>query len=168
MNEQLQQVARIGDLLRERGWTMGTAESCTGGMVGHLITELSGSSDFFLGGIIAYANEIKRDALGVPEELLIAHGAVSEPVALAMAQGVRRVLNVDVGVSVTGIAGPTGGTDQKPVGTVYIAASSPAGDAVRHYVWDRDRAGNKRLSAQAALDLVEVLLAGSLASEGGV
>jgi PncC family amidohydrolase len=152
-------VARIGELLRARGWTLGTAESCTGGLVGHLITNLSGSSDFFLGGIIAYANEIKRDALGVPEDLLVAHGAVSSPVALAMAQGVRRALGVDVGVSVTGVAGPLGGTPEKPVGTVYIGVAGPEGERVCHYVWDRDREGNKRLSAQAALDLVEVLLA---------
>lgn len=142
-------------LLRARGLTLGVAESCTGGLVGHALTNIPGSSDSFLGGIIAYANAVKRDLVGVPQELLVAHGAVSRPVALAMAQGVRRVLGVDVGLSVTGIAGPTGGTSEKPVGTVHIAVAGPWGEAAEHHVWDADRVGNKALSALAVLALLE-------------
>ncbi len=155
MNEWVIIAERVGRLLLARGWRLATAESCTGGLVGHTITEISGSSTFFQGGVIAYANEVKRDVLGVPQEVLSEHGAVSYQSALAMAQGVRRLLNVEVGVSVTGVAGPTGGSAKKPVGTVYIAVSSPLGDEVQHHLWQADRSGNKGLSAQAALLLVE-------------
>jgi len=150
----LEMVAKIGQQLQDRGWTLGTAESCTGGLVGHYITNLSGSSAFFLGGVISYANQVKRDLLGVPEQALLAYGAVSQEVALAMAQGVRRLLSVDVGVAVTGIAGPLGATAGKPVGTVYIAVASPLGHKVVHQQWQADRLGNKDLSALAALDLL--------------
>jgi PncC family amidohydrolase len=147
-------VAACGRRLVERGWTLAMAESCTGGLICHWVTNLSGSSDFFLGGIVSYANRIKRDLVGVPEELLIAHGAVSREVALAMAEGIRQALNSDVGISVTGIAGPTGGTAEKPVGTVYIAVASPLGSEALHGVWPHDREGNKRVSARAALELL--------------
>ena len=155
MNEWVAIAERVGRLLLARSWRLATAESCTGGLVGHTITEISGSSTFFQGGVIAYANEVKRNVLGVPQEVLSEHGAVSYQSALAMAQGIRRLLNVEVGVSVTGVAGPTGGSAEKPVGTVYIAVSSPLGDEVQHHVWEADRSGNKGLSAQAALLLVE-------------
>jgi len=141
-------------LLKARGLTLAVAESCTGGLVGHALTNVPGSSDSFLGGIIAYSNAVKRDLLGVPEELLMAHGAVSRPVAIAMAQGVRRALGVDVGLAVTGIAGPAGGTPEKPVGTVHIAVVGPWGEAAEHHVWDADRVGNKVRSALAALELL--------------
>lgn len=152
---------RVLALLKARRLTLGVAESCTGGLVGHALTNVPGSSEFFFGGIIAYANEVKRDLVGVPEELLIAHGAVSRPVAIAMAQGVRRALGVDVGLSVTGIAGPTGGTPEKPVGTVYIAVVGPWGEAAEHHVWDADRVSNKRRSALAVLALLERELEGA-------
>jgi len=135
MDELIELAARVGNLLKEKGWTLGTAESCTGGLIGHLITEIPGSSAYFRGGVIAYANEVKRDLLGVPQELLTAHGAASCQVAGAMARG--------LGIAVTGIAGPTGWTPKKPVGTVYIGLSSPMGNQVEHHVWNADRQGNK-------------------------
>lgn len=157
----LDDLARVvGELLRRRGWFIGLAESCTGGLVSHALTNVAGSSDYVRGGVVAYANEVKRDVVGVPEELLVAHGAVSEPVALALARGVRSLLGTEVGASVTGIAGPTGGTPDKPVGTVYIAASTPLGDRAEHHVWNADRVTNKDLSARALLQLLIALLQG--------
>ena len=147
--------ARIGRLLVKRGWTLGVAESCTGGLVSHSLTNVPGSSKYFVGGVVAYANEVKRDLLGVPQDHLSRYGAVSREVALAMAEGIRRLLATDVGVAVTGIAGPAGGTPTKPVGTAYIAVSSPLGHEVRHHLWPSDRLGNKRRSAEAALSLLE-------------
>lgn len=155
MNEGVAIAERIGRLLLARSWKLAVAESCTGGLVGHIITEISGSSAFFQGGVISYANEVKRDLLSVPQEMLNEYGAVSHPTAQAMAQGVRRLLHVEVGVAITGVAGPTGGSVEKPVGTVYVAVSSPLGDQVQHHLWDADRSGNKVFSAQAALLLVE-------------
>jgi len=146
---------RVLGLLKARRLTLGVAESCTGGLVGHALTNVSGSSDSFLGGVISYSNEVKRDLVYVPEELLIAYGAVSRPVAIAMAQGVRRAIGVDVGLSVTGIAGPSGGTPDKPVGTVHIAVAGPWGEAAEHHVWDSDRVTNKVRSALAVLALLE-------------
>lgn len=155
MDDTTEAAAQVGALLIAKGWTLAIAESCTGGLIGHSITSISGSSAFFMGGIIAYADHIKRDLVGVPGELLVSYGAVSSQVVLAMAQGVRRVLGTDVGLAVTGIAGPTGATPDKPVGTVYVGLSSPIGDEVAHYVWGEDRSGNKRLSAVATLALLE-------------
>jgi PncC family amidohydrolase len=153
-NDTLTLVAACGRRLVERGWTLAMAESCTGGLICHWVTNLSGSSDFFVGGIVSYANRIKRDLVGVPEDLLVAHGAVSGEVALAMAEGIRHALGSDVGISVTGIAGPTGGTAEKPVGTVHIAVASPLGREAVHEAWGYDREGNKRVSARAALELL--------------
>lgn len=164
MDALMDTVGRVARLLTAKGWSLGIAESCTGGLVSDCITNLSGSSTFFVGGVVAYSNEVKSALLGVPVELLASRGAVSAEVALAMAQGVRRVLRCDVGIATTGIAGPTGGTPQKPVGTVFIAACSPGGERVEHRRWNADRVGNKRLSAQAALGLLASLLEGS--SEG--
>jgi len=155
MNTASEIAARVGRLLLERGWTLGVAESCTGGLVSHSITNVPGSSAFFVGGVVTYANEAKRDVLGVSEELLTKHGAVSRGVALAMAEGVRDLLGTEVGLSITGIAGPAGGTPTKPVGTTFIAVSSPLGREVRHHLWNSDRLGNKRHSAEAALNLLE-------------
>ena len=153
--ESLDQIAaRVAALLLARGWRLATAESCTGGLIGHAITNISGSSAFYQGGVVAYSYEAKTTLLGVSQEMLTAHGAVSHTVAYAMARGVRQLLGTEVGIAVTGIAGPTGGTPTKPVGTVYVAISSPRGDETRHYVWDQDRLGNKMLSAAAALALV--------------
>ncbi len=147
-------VERISVLLLERNWTLATAESCTGGQIGHTLTNLPGSSAFYEGGVVAYSYEAKSTLLGVPPALLLEHGAVSQPVAFELARAVRRLLDTQVGIAVTGIAGPSGGTPAKPVGTVYIGISSPRGDEVRRYVWDQDRLGNKELSVVAALALV--------------
>jgi PncC family amidohydrolase len=136
------------------GLTVGAAESCTGGLVAHAVTSVPGSSGYFLGGVVSYSNEVKHDLLGVPHELLRTHGAVSAQVALAMAAGAARALGVDLAVAVTGVAGPDGGTDEKPVGLVYVAVQDRAGSDVRRYHWDGDRAENIRASAVAALELL--------------
>ena len=150
--------ARIGELLIPLGWTVATAESCTGGLISHYITNVSGSSAYFVGGVVAYDNRVKNALLGVPEEILAKFGAVSAQVARRMAQGAQRLFGAHIGIASTGIAGPTGGTPEKPVGTVYIAVCSPDADAVERHVWGLDREGNKRLSAEAAMALVERLL----------
>ena len=145
---------RLADACRARGRRVGTAESCTGGLIAHLITEIAGSSDYFAGALVTYANDIKTGIASVPEAVLEAHGAVSAQVAKAMAEGARDTLNVDVAVAVTGVAGPAGGTDAKPVGLTYVAVADDRGDDVRRFTWDSDRPGNKRLSAAAALELL--------------
>jgi len=144
----------IGPLLRRRGQTIATAESCTGGLIGSLLTDVSGSSDYYLGGVIAYANEVKQHLLGIDAATLAAVGAVSEQVALAMARGVRHLLGADYGLSTTGIAGPTGGTPDKPVGLVYIALVGPDVERCERHIWDRDRLGNKLLSARRAIQML--------------
>jgi nicotinamide-nucleotide amidase len=145
---------RIAAAMTGRGWRLGTAESCTGGLLGAVLTDHPGASAYVQGGVIAYDNTVKQDGLGVPVELLITHGAVSEPVARAMADGVRLRLGVDVGISVTGIAGPNGATPDKPVGLVYLGLSTPGGTQVERHVWPHDRVGNKQASADAALRLL--------------
>ncbi|MGC8880358.1 MAG: CinA family protein [Anaerolineae bacterium] len=144
----------VGEQLRARGWRLAVAESCTGGLVGHWITEVAGSSDYFLGGVIAYSNQAKEQLLGVHPSTLLQHGAVSEATAREMAAGVRRLLGADVALAVTGIAGPGGGTTEKPVGLVYIALDAPDHQTCRRHVWDGDRAANKAQSAHAALALL--------------
>jgi PncC family amidohydrolase len=131
-----------------------TVESCTGGLVGHLITEVPGSSAYFVGGFVTYSDGLKRQAVGVPDEVLVAHGAVSAQVALAMATGGREQTAADLAVSVTGIAGPDGGSPSKPVGLTYVAVADGSGAVVRRHVWTGDRAENKRRSAAAALELL--------------
>ena len=158
--ELLDLAQRVASACRERGIRLGTAESCTGGLVGHVITEVPGSSDYFSGAVVTYANEMKIALADVPAAVLEAHGAVSAQVARAMADGARRRLGVDVAVSVTGVAGPEGGSAAKPVGLTYVAIADAAGDDVRRFVWDSDRTGNKRLSAAAALELVVERLTG--------
>ena len=138
----------------DRGLTVATAESCTGGLVAHAITEVAGSSSFFRGGFVTYADDVKRDQLGVAQELLAAHGAVSAQVARAMAEGARARLGADLAVAVTGIAGPGGGSAEKPVGLTYVGVADEAGVDVRRHQWTGDRAANKRDSAVAALDLL--------------
>jgi PncC family amidohydrolase len=159
--ELLDLARRIGAACRAQGVRLGTAESCTGGLVAHVITEVPGSSDYFAGALVTYANEIKTALAAVPPEVLAAHGAVSAQVARAMADGARSRLGVDIAVAVTGVAGPDGGTAAKPVGLTYVAVADGAGDDVRRFVWDADRTGNKRLSAAAALELVLTRLAGT-------
>ena len=145
----------VGEALRMRGLTLALAESCTGGLVAGRLTDVPGSSASIVGGVVAYANDVKRDLLGVPADLLEAHGAVSEPVAAAMARGVRRVLRSDLGVAVTGIAGPDGGTAEKPVGTVCFSVSGP-GEQVTTMtrVVPGDRQLIRQWSVMVALDLV--------------
>jgi len=150
--------AHVLALCRERGWTMGTAESCTGGLVAARLTGIPGSSDVFRGGVVAYANEIKQAELGVPADLLAEHGAVSPEVAEAMAKGARARLGVDVVVSVTGIAGPDGGTEEKPVGLVYLHAEGPGGGVGREFSFPGDRPSIRARSAVGALHLVRRLL----------
>lgn len=137
------------------GRTLGTAESCTGGLITHRLTDVPGSSGYLLGGIVAYSNPLKQALLGVQEATLIQYGAVSKTTAAEMAQGARQVLGVDYAVSVTGIAGPGGGTAEKPVGLTYIGLAGPDGLLkVERYVWQGDRAANKAASVDAALSLV--------------
>ncbi|HSB90693.1 MAG TPA: CinA family protein [Anaerolineales bacterium] len=139
---------------RRRGWTLALAESCTGGLIGHRLTNVPGSSDYFLGGIVAYAYEAKERLLGVRHETLYQHGAVSRETAIEMARGARLVLGADVGVSVTGIAGPTGGLPDKPVGLTWIAVSTRDHEQAQQFLWKGDRAANKEESAEAALHLL--------------
>jgi PncC family amidohydrolase len=161
--ELLELARRLGAACRDRGLRIGTTESCTGGLVAHVITEVPGSSDYFTGGLVTYSNDLKTGLVDVPADVLKAHGAVSAQVARAMAEGARRRLAVDLAVAVTGVAGPDGGTAAKPVGLTYVAVADGDGDDVRRHLWDSDRTGNKRLSAAAALDLLLARLSGSAA-----
>jgi PncC family amidohydrolase len=144
----------VGRLLLARGLTLGTAESCTGGGIGERVTAVSGSSAYYLGGIIAYHNTIKESRLRVSAQTLITHGAVSEQTAQEMARGARLAVGASVGLSVTGIAGPTGGTPEKPVGTVFIGVSSDKGEEVHHFVFSGDRRAVRMQSEDAALALL--------------
>jgi PncC family amidohydrolase len=153
MNQEPLEV-QVGKLLTARNMTLALAESCTGGLVGHRLTEVPGSSTYFLGGIVAYAYDVKERQLGVKHNTLYDHGAVSAETALEMARGARRALGTDIGLGITGIAGPTGGTPDKPVGLVYIALSTRDGECYESHVWESDRSGNKALSAEAALELL--------------
>ncbi|MGE0043201.1 MAG: competence/damage-inducible protein A, partial [Vicinamibacterales bacterium] len=154
--------AVVGDLLRARGWRIGLAESCTGGLATSRLTDVAGSSDYVDRSVVAYSNRAKQELLGVPEAVLVAHGAVSEPVAVAMAEGIRRVAGTEVGAGITGIAGPGGGSPEKPVGTVCIAVSAEGVPGrVRTYRFPGNRELVKTFSASAALDLVRRVLAGT-------
>jgi PncC family amidohydrolase len=145
---------QVGKLLTARKLALALAESCTGGLVGHRLTEVPGSSAYFLGGVVAYGYEAKERLLGVRHNTLYDHGAVSAETALEMARGARRALGADIGLGITGIAGPAGETPDKPVGLVYIALSARDGERCERHVWESDRSGNKALSAEAALDLL--------------
>lgn len=150
----------IGVLLVEQGLTLATAESCTGGLMAHRLTNVPGSSAYYLGSLIAYSNRAKEILLGVRHETLLVHGAVSEEVAREMARGARRRVGADVAVAITGIAGPTGGTPEKPVGLVYVALSAADAEQCRCYRWQGDRLANKEQSAEAALHLLLAYLQG--------
>jgi len=155
--------AQLGDALRARSWRMATAESSTGGLIGHAITMTPGASDYYAGGVICYSNLAKEKALGVPHELIEAHGAVSEEVAAALANGAAHRFETEVGISVTGIAGPEGGSDRKPLGTHYLGVVRRGYPAhVEHRVFSHDRDGNRAAAAMAALELAldEVSAAG--------
>jgi nicotinamide-nucleotide amidase len=146
------------DLVRTHGLTLATAESCTGGLVAARLTEVPGSSDSFLGAIVAYSNEVKAEQLGVPSDILGTYGAVSAETAAAMARGARERLGADVAVSVTGVAGPGGGTEEKPVGLVYLHASGPMGELGRRLDFPGDRSTIRGRAAVAALHLVRQLV----------
>ena len=147
-------IQKLSNLLHERVWTLAVAESCTGGLLGDMITSLSGSSEFFLGGVIAYSNQVKSDLLNVSNELLKKNGAVSTEVALSMARGVGELLMSSVGVAITGIAGPDGGSEEKPVGLVYIAVVTPGREMVERFIFSGNRREIKALAAERAIDLV--------------
>ncbi|MHB8958967.1 MAG: CinA family protein [Candidatus Limnocylindrales bacterium] len=149
-----EQARRLQEACLARGLTVATAESCTGGLVAHLITEVPGSSGYFRGGVVAYSDEVKASLLGVPGEALSKHGAVSAQVAVAMAEGARARLAADLAASVTGVAGPDGGSDAKPVGLVYVAVAGGEAPVVQRFAWPHDREGNKRASAEAALRML--------------
>ncbi len=149
---------RAGELLRTRRLVLAVAESCTGGGLGNALTNIAGSSDYFSGGVIAYSYEAKERILGVPRDVLAAHGAVSPQVVTLMAEGVRRMLDTDLALAISGIAGPGGGLPNKPVGLVYIALATREGTRWRRHVWQGDRIANKRASVAAALEwLIEHL-----------
>jgi len=141
-----------GRLLLARGMRIAVAESCTGGLVMDRLTNVSGSSRYVLGGVVAYANEAKMQVLGVREEMLALRGAVSAETARAMAEGVRRLFGADVALAVTGIAGPMGGRPEKPVGLTYIALAVAETTLGREYRWTGSRKENKEASAHAALE----------------
>lgn len=153
---------KIHALLLRQKLTLGTAESCTGGLVSHRITNMAGSSVYFMGGIVSYSNEIKAALLGVSHETLTVYGAVSKETVLEMARGARKALGVDIAVSVSGIAGPGGGTDEKPVGTTWVGLSAANVDLARHFLWHGGRQQNKQQSAEAALQIVLDHLEGNL------
>lgn len=153
--------ARAGEILRAKGLTLGVAESCTGGLVMHRLTNIAGSSAYLLGGVVAYSNAVKQSLLRVRQGTLIAYGAVSEQVASEMALGVRDLLHVDITLSITGIAGPDGGTPEKPVGLTYIGLAGPNKlVSVQRHIWNGDREANKQASAEAALKLLVDTLSG--------
>lgn len=145
---------RVQESFLERALTLATAESCTGGLVGYVLTEIPGSSDYYRGGVISYSNDTKRDQLGVPAATLERHGAVSAQAATAMAEGARRALGADVGIAVTGVAGPGGGSPAKPVGLAYVAVADAGGGEVRRIDREGDRHSNRLASAQACLELL--------------
>ena len=162
---------QIGDLLHTKKMKLTFAESCTGGLVGHRITNIPGSSEYYLGSVTAYAYEVKEHLLGVKHETLQNYGAVSRECVVEMASGVRKALSGGfplediLGVSISGIAGPAGGTADKPVGTVWIGMSVQQREWAWHFCWKGDRLQNKEDSAQAALQLVVWFLEGKIPSE---
>ena len=151
---QLPLETRIGAVLTERKLTLAAAESCTGGLIGHRLTNVPGSSTYFLGGVVAYSYDAKERLLGVHHATLYDYGAVSRETALEMAHGARRVFGADLAVSVTGIAGPGGGLPGKPVGLTWIALSTREGDTAQQFIWEKNREGNKADSAEAALEMI--------------
>ncbi|MCX7599665.1 MAG: competence/damage-inducible protein A [Armatimonadetes bacterium] len=159
-DETMEQV--VGRLLRERGATLAVAESCTGGLIGHRITNVPGASEYFLAGYVTYSNDAKMDVLGVPEHIIRTHGAVSEECARAMAQGARRRAGATHGLATTGIAGPTGGTPTKPVGTVFIAVADESRCVVDGFCWPTERTVFKERVAQMALSRLRKFILGEI------
>ena len=151
-------------MLLQRGWRLALAESCTGGLVGHRVTNIPGSSDYYLGSVTAYAYEAKVRLLNVRWATLEKYGAVSREVVLEMANGVRAALGAEIGMSVSGIAGPGGGTPDKPVGLVWIGLAAAGYEDAWQFVWSGDRIRNKELSAEATLQILVDYLKGNLAT----
>jgi nicotinamide-nucleotide amidase len=145
-------VAEVGECLRAQNHFLATAESCTGGLLASTLTDTPGSSEWFAGSVIAYSNAVKNKLLNVPAETLEQHGAVSEPVVLAMAKGVLHTIGADVAVAVSGIAGPSGGTPEKPVGTVWIAWAWPGGTRAKMYSFQGPRDQVKSQTVMAAIN----------------
>lgn len=153
---------RVGELLRERGLKLALAESCTGGLVGDRITNLSGSSEYFWGGIVSYANEAKAGLLHVAWDTLNTYGAVSRDTVLEMARGARSALGTDIAVSISGIAGPSGGTQEKPVGTTWIGLAADDGEWARKFQFAGNRLENKAAAADEALRILLDYLKGEI------
>ena len=145
---------KISLILKEQNLKIATAESCTGGLIAHTLTNIAGASDYFDRGVVSYSNKSKTELLGVPEKLIDKYGAVSNPVAKAMADGIRVKSEVDIGISTTGIAGPTGGTKEKPVGLVFIAISTKDNVIVKKYQFGGNRIQNKYDTCKAALNML--------------
>ncbi len=145
---------RLKAVFSAQNLTLATAESCTGGLLAGRITDVSGSSAYFTGGVVSYSYAAKEALLGVDHDTLIEQGAVSEPVARQMARGARLRLEADVAISITGVAGPTGGTAEKPVGLTWIGLSDSSGERAERFMWKGDRAANREQSVQAALRML--------------
>lgn len=147
-------LSKVSSMLKKYKLKVATAESCSGGLIAHTLTNISGSSYYFDRGIVSYSNQAKIDLLKVSKDLLDSYGAVSKEVAEAMAEGVREKSNVDIGISSTGIAGPTGGTEEKPVGLVYIGLSTKDNTFVKKFQFSDDRLENKYRTCNAALEML--------------
>jgi len=148
------QLNKISLLLKKQRLKIATAESCTGGLIAHTFTNISGASDYFDRGVVSYSNSAKTQLLDVPEKLIKKYGAVSSPVAQAMADGIRKAADVDIGIATTGIAGPMGGTKEKPVGLVFIAISTKDNNIVKKFQFKGNRTQNKHDTCKAALDML--------------
>ncbi len=145
---------KLGNVLVMQEKTVATAESCTGGMIAKVITDIPGSSRYFMGGVVSYSNDVKIKVLRVSRVLIERHGAVSSQVALAMARGVQRLMHADCALAVTGVAGPDGGTSKKPVGLVYIAVANGTDIEVKKFYFQKDRDGNRKDTTKAALQML--------------
>ena len=154
---------KIGEILQERSLTLGLAESCTGGLVASRITDIPGSSAYFMAGFVTYSNQAKTKFLSVPDKIIARHGAVSNIVAERMAKGVRAAAGVDIGLSITGIAGPAGGSPEKPVGTVFIALATRKEVFVRRFLFSGNRREVRKRSSEEALTMLLDYLEGKLA-----
>lgn len=161
-NTNLPLEAQVGALLRQWGWKLAVAESCTGGLIGHRITNVPGSSEYFWGGVVAYAYEAKVSLLKVSWETLQKFGAVSREVVLEMGRGVREALGTEVGLSVTGIAGPGGATPTKPVGLTWVGLCTPHDELAWQFLFEGNRSENKALAAEAALQKLVNYLKGDI------
>ncbi|OQY93055.1 MAG: hypothetical protein B6D41_07850 [Chloroflexi bacterium UTCFX4] len=149
----------IGDLLRQQHKTLALAESCTGGLIASYLTDVPGSSEYFLGSVVAYAYQAKERLLDVPNDLLLQHGAVSEPVARELARNARAKFGADIAIGITGIMGPGGATPTKPLGLTYIALDASDAERCRKFVFTDERLENKASAARAALEMLREYLA---------